>query len=153
MYSRRTSLTAWRKERAIIFGIPEIGKEYFLKDKQLGKEEANEAIKQGMRELLLGLGAKRRQYPDIPCILVYHGAIAGASLSASQILPAGGIQIGRDDLALVGADYYALGHIHLGQQIPGIPAYYAGSAFPVDWAETDQKCFNLVTINPRVGEW
>jgi exonuclease SbcC len=145
------SADPWSKDDSLlIFGIPELGKEWFLKDRQLGKDEANEEIKRGMRQLLLGLAARRAEHPDIPCVLVYHGAIAGASLSANQILPAGGIQIGRDDLALVGADYYALGHIHMAQQIENLPAYYAGSAFPVDWAETDKKMFNLVEIGNEV---
>jgi len=131
----------------LILGIPEPSKEQFLKDKQIGKEESNTAIKEGMQKLLLGLGAIRKQHSHIPCLLNYHGAIAGSSLHKHQVLPAGGIQIGRDDLAMVGADYYALGHIHLAQQIGDLPAYYAGSAFPVDWGEQDLKCFNLVTIS------
>lgn len=133
--------------RLLILGIPEPSKEQFLKDKQIGKEEGNEAIKEGMRALLLGLAAVKKNYPHIPSLLVYHGAISGSSLCNSQVLPAGGIQIGEDDLALVGADYYALGHIHLAQQIGNLPAYYAGSAFPVDWGEIDKKGFNLVEFD------
>jgi len=131
---------------ALIFGLPEPSKEWFLKDKQLGKAEGDEEIKQGIRELLLGMGARRKQYPEIPCVLVSHITIAGSSISEAQSLPSGGIQIGKDDLALVGADYYALGHIHLGQQIEDMPAYYCGSMFPVNWGELDQKSFNEVTI-------
>jgi len=131
----------------LILGIPEPSKEQFLKDKQLGKEESNTAIKEGMQKLLLGLAAIRKQYSNIPCLLVFHVTIAGSSLHKHQVLPAGGIQIGKDDLALVGADYYALGHIHLAQQIGDLPAYYAGSAFPIDWGETDKKGFNLVTLH------
>jgi hypothetical protein len=67
--------------RLLIFGVPEPSKEWFLKDKQLGKEEGNEAIKEGMRALLLGLGATRKQYPDIPSLLVYHVMISGATLT------------------------------------------------------------------------
>ena len=134
------------RSRLLLFGIPEISKQYFLKDKQLGQAEADEAIKKGMRELLLGLAAIRKQHPDIPCVLVYHGMVAGATLSNNQVMPAGGIQLGKDDLALVGADYYALGHVHKAQQIEGLPAYYSGSAFPVDWGEQDLKCFNIVEI-------
>jgi DNA repair exonuclease SbcCD nuclease subunit len=137
----------------LIFGIPEPQKSWFLKDQQLGKGETDEAIKKGMRELLLGMGSLRKQYTDIPCLLIYHGAIAGSTLNNSQVLPAGGIQIGKDDLTLVGADYYALGHIHLAQQIGELPAYYPGSSFPVDWGETDQKSFFYVTIEKIDGQF
>jgi len=138
--------------RLLILGLPEPSKEWFLKDKQLGKTEGDEAIKEGIRELLLGMGAIRKQYPEIPCILVSHITVAGSSISDAQILPPGGIQIGKDDLALVGADYYALGHIHLGQQIEDMPAYYCGSMFPVNWGELDQKGFNIVEFDDYVLE-
>jgi hypothetical protein len=82
--------------------------------------------------------------------MLYHGAIDGATLANGQLLE-GGIALGREDLALVGADYYAMGHVHLAQQIPGLPAYYAGSAFPVDWAEVDVKGCNLVELEPLGG--
>ncbi len=131
----------------LILGCPEPSKEWFLRDKRLGREDANQAVIDGMKGLLLGWAAIRKQYPDIPCLFVYHGNIVGATLQNNQILPPGDISIGRDDLAMVGADYYALGHIHLAQQIGDLPAYYAGSAFPCNWGETDQKRFNAVEID------
>lgn len=140
----------------LILGMPEPSKEWFLSDKRMGGEEASEAIKDGMRDMLLGFGAIRKEYPTSPCIFLYHGLVAGSSLANGQIMPAGGIQIGKDDLALVGADYYALGHIHLAQQIGDLPAYYAGSAYPVDWGETDQKSCNVITFHdnqPLGSEW
>ena len=136
--------------KLLILGCSEPQKVWFMKDQQLGKEESNEAIKGGMRELFLGLGAIRKQHPDIPCLFVYHGTVAGASISESQVMPPGGIQIGCEDLAMIGADYYALGHIHLNQRIGDFAAYYCGSAFPVDWGETDQKCFYIVTFGDGV---
>ncbi|HUV08432.1 MAG TPA: metallophosphoesterase [Spirochaetia bacterium] len=131
----------------LILGCPEPSKEWFMAEKRMGGEEASEAIKDGMRDMLLGFAAIRKQYPQIPSLFIGHLTIAGANLANDQILPGGGIQIGRDDLALVGADYYALGHIHLAQQIGDLPAYYAGSAYPVDWGETDQKRFNLIRFD------
>ena len=130
----------------LILGLPELSKEIFLADKQLGKAESDEAIKAGMQKLLLGMAATRKQYPDIPCLLVCHGAIAGAAISQHQILPPGGIQIGKDDLSMIGADYVSLGHYHYAQQIGNLPAYYEGSAFPIDRDESDQKAFSIVTL-------
>lgn len=132
----------------LVLGCPEPSKEWFLKDKSLGRDEATQAVKEGMRQMLLGWGAIRKQYADIPCLFVGHFSIEGASMCNGQILPMGELAIGRDDLALVGADYYALGHIHKAQQIGDLPAYYAGSAFPVNWGELDQKIFNYVLFDP-----
>ena len=133
--------------RLLILGCPEPSKEWFLKDKSLGRDEAIQAVKEGMRQMLLGWGAIRKQYADIPCLFVYHGSVEGASMCNGQTLPMGELAIGRDDLAMVGADYYALGHIHIAQQIGDLPAYYAGSAFPVNWGELDQKGFMSVIIS------
>lgn len=141
-----------RKPKLLILGLPEPQKTWLLKDKQLGKAEADEAINQGMRELLLGLHAIRRQYPDIPCLFVGHIEIANTPTCTGHIIQ-GGIKIGKDDLRLIGADYYALGHIHLAQQIGDIPAYYPGSVFPVDWGETDQKGFLTATIEKIDGNF
>ena len=130
----------------LILGCPEPSKEWFLKDKRMGREEANEAIITGMRSMLMGFGAIRKEHPDIPCLFVYHGSIAGKTLCNGQTLPGRDIEIGRDDLAMVGADYYALGHIHLAQQIGDLPAFYGGSVAPWDWGELDQKGFFLIRM-------
>lgn len=134
----------------LILGLPEPTKEQFLSGKQFGKAESDEAIKNGIKQLLLGMGATRKQYPDIPCIMLYHGAISGASLSQHQTLPPGGIEIGKDDLTMVGADYYALGHIHKSQQIGNLMAFYSGSAFPSSRSEEDQKGFNIIEFGDYI---
>ncbi|KKL15544.1 hypothetical protein LCGC14_2504530, partial [marine sediment metagenome] len=84
--------------RLLILGCGEPTKEWFLRDKQIGKDETNQAIIDGMRQMLLGWGAIRKEYPEIPCLFVYHGNVIGATLQNNQILPAGDIAIGRDDL-------------------------------------------------------
>ena len=133
------------EKKLLILGCPEPTKEFLLAGKPpMGKAESDEAIKEGMKEILLGCGALRKENSDIPCLFVYHGNVTGATLQNGQILKPGAIEIGRDDLSLVGATYYALGHIHLAQQIGTLPAYYPGSAYPVNWGEVDQTGFNLV---------
>jgi exonuclease SbcC len=129
---------------AIFLGLPEPSKTWLLAGTNgLSAAEADERVKAELRKILLGMGAARAEHPEIPAVLVYHGAVEGATLANGQLLE-GGIALGSEDLALVGADYYALGHVHLAQEIRGLPAYYAGSAFPVDWGELDQKGCNLV---------
>jgi len=132
----------------LILGCGEPSKGWFLRDKEgIGKEEATEAVSEGMKALLLGMAATRREYAENPCIFLYHGSVSGAIMGNGQTVPGTEIRVGRDELAAIGADYYALGHIHLRQAIDGLEeAWYGGSAFPVDWSERDQKAFNIVTI-------
>jgi len=134
-------------ERLLIMGCPEPSKSWFLAGRNgLSADEATQAVIDGMRKLFLGFGAVRKEFPNIPCLFLYHGQVKGASLCSGQTLPMGGIAVGADDLALIGADYYALGDIHLRQQIGDLPAWYSGSAYPINWSERDQKGFHHVTL-------
>jgi len=135
------------KPRLLILGCPEPSREWLLAGKEAANaRETGEAMKIALRSILLGLGAIRAQHPELPCVMLYHGPVEGASMQNGQVIGAGSITIGREDLAPVGADYYALGDIHLAQQIPGLPAYYPGSAYPVNWGELGQSGFNLVEL-------
>ena len=132
---------------ALIFGIPEPRKKYLLVNSTVGKEETESAIRDAMQKLCFLLAAKRREFPDIPCVMLYHGDIAGSSLQNDRTIERGtGIAISIDELASIGADYYALGHIHKPQQVGTLPAYYAGSIYPKDFGETHKAGFNLVEI-------
>jgi exonuclease SbcC len=139
------------KTKAILFGIPEPRKKYLLAGEAAGKDETEEAVRDAMRRLCFTLAAKRREYPDIPCVVLYHGEVAGASLQNDQTVERGtGIAITIDDLADIGADYYALGHIHKPQRAGNLPAYYAGSIYPKNFGETHQAKFNVIEIAPQL---
>lgn len=132
---------------ALIFGIPEPRKKYLLANATTGKEETENAIRDAMQKLCFLLAAKRREFPDIPCVMLYHGDVAGSSLQNDRTIERGtGIAISIDDLASIGADYYALGHIHKPQQVGTLPAYYAGSIYPKDFGETHKAGFNIVEV-------
>jgi len=70
-----------------------------------------------------------------------------------------GISITIDDLADIGADYFALGHIHKPQQVGSLPAYYAGSIYAKNFGETHKPRFNVaeidgesaISLNVKVG--
>lgn len=132
---------------ALIFGIPEPRKKYLLANVTAGKDETESAIRDAMQKVCFLLAATRREYKDLPCVMLYHGDVAGSSLQNDRTIERGtGIAISVDELASIGADYYALGHIHKPQQVGNLPAYYAGSIYPKDFGETHKAGFNLVEI-------
>lgn len=147
------SATAFRgsyNPQAIIFGIPEPRKKYLLADTSAGKDETEEAIRAAMHKMCFLLAAKRREYPDIPCVVLYHGDVAGSVLQNDQTIERGtGISMTIDDLNDIDADYYALGHIHKPQQAGNLPAYYAGSIYPKNFGETHQSGFNVVELTQQ----
>ncbi|MHB9004983.1 MAG: metallophosphoesterase family protein, partial [Coriobacteriia bacterium] len=78
----------------------------------------------------------REKYPQLPCIVVAHGKIEGASIGKGlKIGPGQGLSFSRDDLRALKADYIAFGDIHEPQRIEGTRAWYAGSIYPLDFGE------------------
>ncbi len=133
----------WTK--ALLFGVPEPSKKFLVQ--YMGADEAAQSVRDGLRGLFTALGAIRRQYPSLPCILAYHGQVGGARLQNGDMLDNGsGLRPSIDDLAAVGADYIALGDIHEPQQVGNLPAYYPGSAYPKDFGETHEAGCNLVDL-------
>lgn len=134
---------------ALIFGIPEPRKKYLLANATAGKDETEGAIRDAMQKVCFLLASIRREYSNIPCVMLYHGDIAGSSLQNDRTIERGtGIAISIDELSSIGADYYALGHIHKPQQVGNLPAYYAGSIYPKDFGEAHKAGFNFVKIEP-----
>ena len=132
---------------ALIFGIPEPRKKHLLANATAGKDETESAIRDAMQKVCFLLASERREHEGLPCVMLYHGDIAGSSLQNDRTIERGtGITISIDDLASIKADYYALGHIHKPQQVGTLPAYYAGSIYPKDFGETHKAGFNLVKI-------
>jgi len=137
--------------KAVILGIPEPRKKYLLAENTAGKDETEEAVRATMHHLCYQLAAKRREYSDIPCVVLYHGEVAGTVYQNDMTVERGtGIAITIDELADIGADYYALGHIHKPQKVGNINAYYAGSIYPKNFGETHQASFKIVDIESTI---
>lgn len=133
---------------AVIFTLPAPTKANLLANVSnlagLGIQETNQLIAEELRKILLGFAAVGKEF-DCPKIFVGHITVAGSELSTGQTMPGGDIQIGKADLELAGADYYALGHIHKPQAI-GEKIHYAGSMYAINWGEVEEKSFEIVTF-------
>lgn len=135
--------------RAIIFGVPEPNKKWLMPVLET-KTAAEAAVRDGLKGFFQGLGGLRKEHSEIPCLLMYHGQVAGARLQNGDTLDRGeGMRATVDDLAAVGAEYIALGDIHQPQQVGetiGLQAYYSGSAYPINFGETHDAGLNLITL-------
>ncbi|QIZ69268.1 metallophosphoesterase family protein [Oxynema aestuarii] len=89
--------------------------------------------------------------PDRVNILMGHLAIEGAKLAESEVM-----YYSQDKYALgeqtlpEQAQYIALGHIHIHQQVrASAPTYYSGSLIQIDFGEAEQeKGFCLIEVEP-----
>lgn len=128
-------------------GVPEINMVNFIfipeprRSNYITKsiKETDEAINKEIKDFI-----KSTKDKDLPRIVVYHGEVKGAvyqngsSASSATAIP-------KELLESLNADYYALGHIHLPQEVfPN--AWYSGSACPKNFGEIHDGHYNLVTV-------
>lgn len=85
-----------------------------------------------------------------PKILGFHGNVVGSRLSSGQSLVSQDIMVAPSTLEKANADYYALGHIHLRQEIQPFKVY-SGSIYNKNWGETEQKSVEVITISENGG--
>lgn len=80
---------------------------------------------------------------NCPKLLGFHGNVVGSRLSTGQTLVSQDIMVAPSTLERALHDYYALGHIHLLQEItPNM--FYSGSIYNKNWGETEQKSFMVI---------
>ncbi len=111
--------------------------------------EGEELAADALRNLFRGLGAELREAePGTPTMLLMHAMVRDSVTSTGQPLTGCELEVGLDDLALVGAGAYFLGHVHRGQswQIAGAPCVYPGSPRRKDFGELEPKGYIVATF-------
>mgnify|MGYP000539541133 CR=1 FL=1 len=96
-------------------------------------------------EQVFELIADRTAEFTCPKVLGFHGNVVGSRLSSGQTLVSQDIMVAPRSLQLANHDYYALGHIHMRQEVaPNM--VYSGSIYNKSWGETEQKSFEIVEM-------
>lgn len=141
------------KNGKLCAGVMPFASEQRLLDAQSLWQQEHQEWRQTYREvvadLLQDLAGSFQE--DTVNVLMAHLSLEGARLAhsevgyytqdkylvSSQFLPAS-------------AQYIALGHIHIHQQVsPKVPAYYSGSLIQIDFGEAEQeKGFYLIDVEP-----
>lgn len=118
-----------------------------LAQAQLTHAEGELVAGDALRSVLRGLGQQLAAH-DGHRILLAHAMVRGSRTSTGQPLVGCDLEVGLDDLELVDADVYALGHIHKGQgwEIADAPVVYPGSPRRTAFGEIEIKGYTLVTF-------
>lgn len=116
-----------------------------------GKEAGEQAASGALRDVLRGLGSQLAEHEG-PRLLVMHAMVRNSVTSTGQPLVGMDMEIGLEDLALVRADAYALGHIHKGQawEIVGAPVIYPGSPRRTAFGELEPKGYVIIEIDDEM---
>lgn len=100
-----------------------------------------------MQDLLRGLGAQATE-DDLPRVFLGHVQMRGSRVSTGQPLVGLPLELGLEDLSLCRSDFYALGHIHLGEgnewKIGDAPVAYGGSPRRTSFGETETKSYTVI---------
>lgn len=134
----------WPQKAQILAAAPEISK-------VAGEQQAGEAL----RHVLRGLGAMLQGYNG-PKLLLAHAMVRGSRTSVGQPLCGCDFELGLEDLGMVGADAYLLGHIHCPQDwmIGNAPVIYPGSPRRTTYGEVEDKGYALLEFDgPRLVRW
>jgi len=109
-----------------------------------GKEVGEAIAGDALRSVLRGLGEQLGMVG--PRLFAAHAMVRGSVTSTGQPLVGCDMELGLEDLALVRADAYALGHIHKGQRwdIDGAPVVYPGSPRRTAFGELEPKGYTLL---------
>lgn len=113
----------------------------------LSREEGNQVATEALRAVLGELGDGLARHQLGPRIFLGHCSMRGSKTSEAQPPLVGhDFELTLEDLAVVGARFYGLGHIHqgqswsMGEMLPGdTPVVYPGSPRRCDWGEPEPK--------------
>ncbi len=107
-------------------------------------------IGRAYRASIAALAAQvEREAGELPRVVVSHAMIQGASFTGEQPRDVRcDLAIGVEDLGVIRADAYVVGHIHRGQawDLRGTPVIYPGSPYRTDFAELEPKRYLLLDV-------
>lgn len=130
--------------------------ELLAQAKNAGLEDIEHDARQQLRNVLRGLATGMAEHEG-PRVLLAHAMVSGSVTSTGQPLVGCDMELSLDDLALAGADFIALGHIHQGQDWPGVarrgvatgevvPVVYPGSPRRTAFGEVESKGYVIAEL-------
>ena len=124
----------------IVSLVPYPTKAMFIQEESIDLN--NDSFLEMFEQVFELIGDVTKEY-NCPKILAFHGNVVGSRLSTGQTLVSQDIMVAPSTLEKANHDYYALGHIHLRQEIkPNM--VYSGSIYNKSWGETEQKSFEVI---------
>jgi exonuclease SbcD len=107
-----------------------------------------------LRAVLSGMRAQVEEHAG-PRVLLAHAMVRGSVTSTGQPMVGCDMELGLEDLALAGADFVALGHIHKHQawEHGGVPVVYPGSPRRTSFGESESKGYVVAEVERGEASW
>lgn len=159
----RQVVTAKNGQKMAVAGMPwPIKAQLMARTSGLSNEVRADLATDSLRSIFLDFGIKLRETQmHMPSVLLMHAMVTKSTVSIGQpIAPGQDFMIGQEDIGLAGADYSALGHVHLGigneWKWNGKDIAYVGSPRRTNFGEREEKTYTLIEFDgkPAVdGGW
>lgn len=113
----------------------------------VSRDAGEHAAVAALRDVFRGLGDWMAD-SDVPRIALMHAMVRDSVTSTGQPLVGCDLEVGLEDLALLRADAYFLGHVHKAQawKIGEAPCLYPGSPRRTAFGELEAKGYTLATF-------
>lgn len=117
------------------------------------KAEGDDAAALALRAVMAGLGDQLAAHEG-PRLFAAHAMFRGSKTSLGQPLMGHDFEVGLEDLVGIPADFFALGHIHMGQEwdLGGRQAAYSGSPYATAYGETEPKGYIVAEFSASTFE-
>lgn len=121
---------------------------------RVSPEQSSQLASEALRNVLRGFGQELTKYKG-PRVLLTHAMVRGSKTSTERVLVGSDMELGLEDLGLAGADFVALGHIHLHNawEWNGVPTIYPGSCMRTSWGEVETKGYVVAEIVGHKCTW
>jgi exonuclease SbcD len=119
------------------------------------KEDLEQEAGHALKAVLRGLGDQLLAHENRTRLFLGHVMVRGSTTSTGQPLVGCDFELGLEDLALVNADAYLLGHIHKGQSwlIGEAPVIYPGSPRRTAFGEIEPKGYVVLECDGPHVTW
>jgi exonuclease SbcD len=146
-YARVLTPGGW----AHIYALPYPLRSWLLRGEAAGAHRTTTEAANAAMEARLSLWSRqirrlRKANPAEPHVLAAHVSVEGAALASGEVIASNEISVAAHQLAELGVDYGALGHLHLRQEVAP-RCWYAGSPYRTDFGEREaSKWWHLVHL-------
>lgn len=133
-----------RHTQALLCTLPYPSGAFLARTQTRSPQQLQDALSQALTEILTGFTAIPAP-PDLPRILLFHGTVRGARITATQHVMGLDVEVALSDIERSGFHLACCGHLHYPQRL-GATVFYAGGLTHDTFGEEGEKGAWLHTI-------
>lgn len=123
--------------QALLCTLPYPSSAFLARTQTRSPQQLQDALSQALSQILIGFTAIPSP-PDLPRILLFHGTVRGAQITATQHVMGLDVEVALHDIERGGFHLACCGHLHYPQRL-GTMVFYAGGLTHDTFGEEGEK--------------